>query len=474
MTTIDPTIFKSYDIRGLYPEQISEENYPQLIKAIYTYLKQDLKKETLTIAVGRDMRVSGPVLFEKAKEELVKLGAHVIDIGLASTPTFYFAVMNYGYDCGIQISASHNPPQYTGIKFAKNVNGTIIKVGKGSGMEEIKTLALDSGFKIQDSGSSNGTLTDNDHVLKDEVEAAMKSVGTDTIKKFKIVADPANAMGSVFLEELFKHIPVELIKMNFELDGTFPVHQPDPLIYSNLTSLRERVIAEKADLGIAPDGDGDRIFFIDETGAVIQATSISAIITNAILKKTPGEKIIADIRDIRNIRELCKKLGGQFSMSIVGHAFITKQLNSERAAFAGESSGHFFFRETGGAESSLRVILYVLKTMSEEGKPLSEIAKEYITSYEHPEVNFVIAPPADPHTILATIEKDYQDGKVYHDDGLSADYENWRFNIRQSNTENEPILRVNVEGTNKELVDQNFSKLEQKILSLGGKRKDSH
>jgi phosphomannomutase len=275
-------------------------------------------------------------------------------------------------------------------------------------------------------------------------------------------------MGCVFLEEFFKHIPADLVKMNFELDGTFPSHEPNPLKYKNLKDLRDKVVAEHADLGIAPDGDGDRIFFIDEKGSVIQATSITSLIANEILEKSPGETITADIRDIFNVKEVCRRLGGKFTMCIVGHAYITEQLNREGAAFAGESSGHFFFRETGGGESSIWVILYVLQAMSKQDKPISQIISQYITAYEHEEVNFVISPPLDPRVIIEDLQTMHADGRVYKDDGLSVDYPDWRFNVRLSNTENEPILRVNVEGKNKELVDLKFAEIEQKILAFGG------
>lgn len=463
---IDQTIFKAYDIRGIYPTQVNEQNYPVIIKAIYTFFVQDLKKENLTIVLARDMRVSSPTLFERAKQTLVELGAKVVDIGLASTPTFYYAVSQYGYDCGIQVSASHNPKEYNGIKYAKNTNGKLTKIGKATGMEIVKKLVVSQEFVKPKEG---GSVLVNDHVLQDEIESAQKAIVTTPLKKFKIVADPANAMGCVFLEELFKHVPADLVKMNFELDGTFPSHEPNPLKYKNLKDLQQKVIEEKADLGIAPDGDGDRIFFIDEKGKIIQATSITSLIANEILEKSPGEIITADIRDILNVKEVCHRLGGKFTMCIVGHAYITEQLNRENAAFAGESSGHFFFRETGGGESSIRVILYVLNAMSQQNKPISEILSQYITAFEHEEINFVISPPADPQVILADLEKDYSTGHVYKDDGLAVDFPDWRFNVRLSNTENEPILRVNVEGKSKELVDSRFADIESKMLAAGGK-----
>lgn len=466
---IDQTIFKAYDIRGVYPTQINEQNYPDLIRAIYTFYLKTLHKDTLTIALGRDMRVSGPTLFEIAKNELVKMGAQVIDIDLASTPTFYYAVANYGYDAGIHVTASHNPKEYTGVKFALRMGKTLIKIGRDSGMLEIQEIANTKAFA---SNKQGGKVIKNEDILRDEITSAISSITPNGVKKFKIVADPANAMGCIFLKALFKHVDADFSMINDTLDGTFPVHEPSPIEYKNLQQLIQKVKDEKADIGIAPDGDGDRVYFIDENGQVIKATSVSSIIANEILKKTPGETIIADIRDIRNIKEICKRLGGKFSMSIVGHAFITAQLNKENAAFAGESSGHFFFRETGGAESSIRAILYMLKTMTEKNMPISEIAQEYMISAEHEETNFILNPPIDLNTILSKIESDYSDGTIDRQDKLSVEYNDWRFNMRTSNTENAPILRLNIEAASQKLMMSKYEELKQKITAMGATLKE--
>jgi phosphomannomutase len=466
---IDQSIFKAYDIRGIYPSQINEQNYPDLIKAIYTFYLRSLKKDHLKIALGRDMRVSGPALFELAKNELVKMGAHVVDIDLASTPTFYYAVVAYDYDAGITVTASHNPKEYTGVKFAIRDEKMIKKVGKSSGMDEIVSIFNAGDFAPYTDG---GTVEKNDHVLQDEISSAIQSIIPDGVKKFRVVADPANAMGCIFLKELFNHVPADFSMINDTLDGTFPVHQPSPIEYKNLVQIIQEVKDKKADIGIAPDGDGDRVYFIDEKGEVIKATSVSAIIAKEILKKTPGETIIVDIRDIRNIKEICKKYGGKFSMSIVGHAFITKQLNDEHAPFAGESSGHFFFRETGGSESSIRAILYMLKAMTQENKPISEIVAENMTSAEYEEKNFIISPPLTTEHILERFETDYKDGQIDRQDKLSIEYPDWRFNVRTSNTENEPILRLNVEGASQELVEEKYQELKNTLLSMGAKLKE--
>jgi len=466
MLTVPDKVFKAYDIRGIYPEDIDEKKIELIIKGIYTFFVNDLKKKNLTIVLGRDMRISSPSLFEVAKKTLVSMGAKVIDIGLASTPTFYFAILHYGYDVGIQISASHNPPQYTGAKFAKRVDQSLVKISKLTGMEEVKALVKKQNFY---QSSTVGSVEEKKDVLIEDVKDSIRSVEMPKLKKFKIVADPANAMGILYLEELFQQIPADLIRMNFTLDGTFPVHQPDPLEFKNLKDLCQRVVDEKADFGIAPDGDGDRIFFIDEKGGVIPATLISTLVASEVLKANPAANIIVDIRYTRNVVNMVKKMGGKPLISVVGHALITEKLNRENALFAGESSGHFYFEETGGGESSLRVILYVLKAMIEEGKPLSEIVAAYRTSIESGEFNFVLKEGTVAKNLLKQIAQSYQTGTVSWLDGLAVDFTDWRFNIRTSNTE--PLLRLNVEGMTKEIVDSKKQELEAKILASGASAK---
>lgn len=461
---INPSIFKAYDIRGIYPQDINEQNIVEIVKAIYTFFVQDLKRESLSIVLGRDMRTSSPTLFEKAQQTLVEMGATVIDVSLVSTPTIYFAILNGKYDAGVQISASHNPKEYNGIKFTKRIDQALIKIGKGTGMEQVKELALSQNFF--QSGKKGKIISKND-VLEDEISQLLKEINLTNLKKFKVVADPANAMAALYLEKLFAKLQCDLIKLNFELDGTFPAHQADPLQFSTLKELQERVIQEKADFGIATDGDGDRIFFIDENGNVVKATLITSLIAKEILKKKPGARILADIRDIKNVQVVCQKYGGEFGVSKVGHALITEQLNRENAVFAGESSGHYFFRNTGGAESPIQVILYVLSELNRENKTISQLLKQYESWAEAEEINFIIED--DSKSILDKFIDEYKDGELSTLDGIAIDFPDWRFNIRTSNTE--PLLRLNVEAANKEILAKNFQELITKLEAAGAKRK---
>ncbi len=462
-TTVNPEIFKTYDIRGIYPKDINEQSMELIIKAIYTFLLRDLKKDRLIMALGRDMRISSPSLFRVAKKTLMDLGAQVIDIGLVSTPTFYYACLHYGYDGGIQISASHNPKDYNGIKYVKRVGTKIVKIAQNTGMKDVQKIAISKQFAPHLEG---GKFSTNYEVLKNELDEVGQLFSFKTIKPFKVVADPGNAMGAQYLDKLYTRIKGNLVKMNFKLDGTFPAHQPDPLQPKNLLDLQARVIQEKADLGIAPDGDGERVFFVDEKGRVIPSTLITSLISRELLKRHPGEKILIDIRYLRNAQRICKNFGGKPIISPVGHSLITEQLNKENAIFAGESSGHFFFRETGGAESALRTIMYVLKTMSVLQKPISQIVEELRSTFESGEYNYSLPKTVNVDALLNKVLNRYEHAKISHLDGISASYSDWRFNIRTSNTE--PLLRLNVEGNDRQVVGNKLLELQTAIKAMGG------
>lgn len=457
--SIDPQIFKAYDIRGIYPQQINEENIIPIIKSFYILFTQKISHDRpLTIVLSYDMRLSGPQLFEVAKKTLVELGAHVIDAGQQSTPSFYFTVFHYGYDCGIQITASHNPKEYNGMKAAINTPNGLIKIGKSTGMEEIKKMSIDG---VSVTPKFQGRITEKTGILEDEVENALKLFNHPNFQKYKVAADPANAMGAQYIEAIFKRIPADLIKMNFELDGSFPVHQPDPLNFENLKDLQKKVLEEKADFGLAPDGDGDRLYFIDELGQVVPATIITSLVAREMLKEDPNATILFDIRYINGSKKIVEENHGKYKITRVGHAFITEELNKTGGVFAGESSGHFFYKINGNAESQLTTIILILKILSESRKTLSELAKEVHRSYESGEFNFKVT---NAQEIIAAVKEKYADGELSELDGVSVSYDNWRFNIRTSNTE--PLLRLNVESYDQKTMEQKHDELITLIKSL--------
>lgn len=449
---INPGIFKGYDIRAVYPVDINEENIVPIVKAIYTFFVKDHKgNKPFTLVVGTDMRTSSPSLTKVAIKTLLDLGANIIDIGIVSTPTFYFSVYHYGYDAGIQITASHNPKEWNGIKIVKKSEKGLIKIGKPTGLEEIKQIVFNGKFI---STSGKGTVTQKIGILEDEVENSLRIVGNSKIKKFKIVADPANAMGSQYINALAQKIPIDLVRMNFELDGTFPAHQPDPLQAKTLIDLQKKVVEEKADLGLAPDGDGDRLFFIDEKGNIVQPTIITSIVAKELLRKNPGEQILVDIRYLFTPKKIIAENGGKMKVTKVGHAYITEAMNATRGIFAGESSAHYFFRDTGNAESQMPIILIVLKVLTQEDKPFSQIVNEYERSYESGEFNYKVTNAKD---ILKKARKRYKDGDIELMDGVAISFPNWRFSLRTSNTE--PLLRLNVEAQDKKTMEEKRDEL---------------
>ncbi len=463
---LSPSVFKAYDIRGIYPKDIDDQGFENIIKAIITFLKNKLKKDSLVLAIGRDMRLTTPRFFKIAKKACIDSGVTGVDIDLTSTPTFYYGCLKYGYDGGFMITASHNPKEYNGTKIVIRDNDKLVKVGGGSGMEIIKKLALAGKFA---SSKTVGKIISNNQVLDDEVKNAISHLDLSKIRKFKIVTDTANGMAITYLNKFFETVPSEIVRMNEKLDGTFPAHEANPIKFETLKSLQEKVLKEKADFGIAPDADGDRIFFVDEKGQIIPATMISCMIADEVLKEKPGETIVVDIRYINNVTNLLKKIGGKTSLTKVGHAFITQELSEVDGFFAGESSGHFFFRETGYAESSITVLAYFIKILSQENKPLSEIVKKFYTSFESGEFNFTLRDKLTGSNLQSQIAQLYQDGKQSWLDGISVDYSDWRFNIRASNTE--PLLRLNVESIKKSLTQEKLKELSDKITSLGGKPK---
>lgn len=443
-STIPPEkIFKSYDIRGIYPEELNEKFAIPITLAIYKVISDQLSTtKPLTIALGRDMRLSSPKIFDAVSKTLIGLGANVVDLGIVSTPTFYFAVFKYGYDGGIQITASHNPKEYNGLKIVRKSKTGLVKIGKNTGMDDIKKFSIGG---IDTLVTRKGSIVKKEGMVDEEVENALKIAGNPKIKKFKIVADAANALGGLYIDALFKVIDGELIKMNFELDGTFPAHQADPLQFETLVDLQKKILEKKADLGLAPDGDGDRLIFIDEKGKIIPASLITALVAKELLSKHKGETILFDIRYLLTPKKIVEEYLGEYEITKVGHAFITEKMAESGAIFGGESSAHYFFRETGNAESQLPIILIVLEVMTREGKPISEIVEALRRSHESGEINFRVKNALE---IIEVLKEKYSDAEISTLDGLAVSYKDWRFSIRTSNTE--PLLRLNIEHIGKE------------------------
>lgn len=463
---IPEKIFKSYDIRGIYPDDLNEENIVVIAKAVYAFFLQKFPdKKILKIVIGRDMRLSSPQHFKAVSEALKACGAEVIDPGVVSTPTFYFTVFHHQYDAGIQITASHNPKQWAGMKFVMYTPEGLLKIGGSTGMLDIKRMSLAGENAPEMEG---GSITKLDSALAEEFKNAQEVAGNPEIKPFKVVADTANAMGAPYIEEVYKNIPGELIKMNFELDGSFPSHEANPMKAETLVGVQQRIRDENADWGIATDGDGDRIYFLDERGEVVPPSIVTALIARELLKKNGGGKIVADLKYILNTKKVVEENGGELIVWKTGHAFITQKIQETGALFAGEASGHYYFKATGGAEASMPVILIILSVMSRENKKLSEIAEEFRAAKESGEINFEVE---DAKAMIEALKEKYPDGKISELDGVMIEYPTYRISLRSSNTE--PLLRLNVEEDLND-VQNRHEDIVKFILERGGKPEQQH
>jgi phosphomannomutase len=430
MTAIDPSIFKAYDVRGLVPDQLHPEVARRIGRAFVDYL------HATRIAVGRDCRLSSPQMAGAFVEGARSQGAEVTDIGVVGTDMLYYYVARHELDGGAIITASHNPKEWNGVKL---VSRGALALSGDAGIKEIREWVVAG--RYADAPPAAGALH-TAVVREDYARHCLSFVDSSLIPRLKVVLDAANGMGAVGAEAIFAHLPVETVRMFFELDGTFPNHPADPLLEENRRDVVARVKAESADLGIAWDGDADRCFFIDDAGQYVPGDFVTAILGEAFARREPGSRIVYDVRASRAVADRVTAAGGVPLMNRVGHAFIKKRMRDERAAFGGEVSGHFYFRENWFADNGMIPALLVLERIGREGRRLSEILAPLRERYHiSGEINSRVD---DVGRALARIEERYGNGRVSHLDGVSVDYDDWHFNVRPSNTE--PLLRLNLEA----------------------------
>jgi phosphomannomutase len=444
MNIIDQTIFKAYDIRGTYPDQLNGEIAYKVGRALVEYLKPK------NVVVGKDMRLSSPKLFESLTRGIMEGGANVIDIGLVSTDGLYFAVGRYGYDAGVMITASHNPPEYNGFKMCrKNAE----PLSGESGINQIRKLILKNDLSIpQKTGKIEKLDVDHEYV-----QHLLSFVNENKIKPFKIVIDAGNGMAGKIVPQLFSHLPCKVIPMFFELDGSFPHHLASPIEPQNIAPLREKVLEEKANLGAAFDGDADRMFLVDENANPLGGDMITALVAKSLLRKEKGATILYNLICSKAVPQVIEREGGKAIRTRVGHALIKPLMKKYNAIFGGEHSGHFYFRKNFFADSGLIALLVCLELISEENQPLSTLVKSIDPYFRSGEINSRVE---DIPRKLKDIEKHYPGGKIDHLDGLTIDFGDWWFNIRPSNTE--PLLRLNIEANNQSTLEQK----KEELLSL--------
>lgn len=446
-------IFKAYDIRGIYPTELHEELIYKIGQAYAELLKKEVVKDKLTVVVGRDMRESSPALVEALIKGVAAQGVDVVDIGLVSTPTFYFGVSYFGYDGGLQISASHNPSEYNGVKL---VRGQARSVSGDDGINEVRDLTAAGAFPAV---ITKGTITTQTGVLEGQINYALSTTDVSKIKPFHVVIDAANGMGAPLMEELFKYLPGKLTKMFFELDGRFPNHEADPLKDENNKMLQDKVREVGADLGIALDGDADRVFFVDNTGATIHPAIMRGILARIFLKERPGATICYDIRPGRITRDMIEEAGGIPVVTRVGHSLIKAKAREVGAVFAGESSGHFFVNMPHGMFEAPEIItLKFLQELSVSGKKASEYIAPYKKYHHSGEINFNVQ---DKAGVFTRLREQYGQCLSSELDGLSFDCGGWWFNVRASNTENK--VRLTVEGKQSDTVAAKVAELSDLI-----------
>ncbi len=448
MSNINPLIFKAYDVRGLYPEELNEEAAFRIGQAFAVFLERRGLIGQRQIIVGRDMRLSSDDLFDALAQALASQSFDVIDIGRVSTPFFYWAVISQKSAGGIMITASHNPAQYNGLKL---YGEGAFPFGAASGLEEIKALALKS--KVVSIAAAPGRLQEK-NLWSGYLEFIKNKVDLSRIKPLKIIVDCGNGMMGPEIEKLIGDLPLKVEILFGEPDGNFPNHEANPFKEENLIDLKKTIKAKGANLGVAFDGDGDRLSFIDETGESVRGDFITALIAQDLLKKSPGQKIFYEIRSSRVVPEIIAAAGGIAVLGRAGHTLIKTQMRQENILFGGELSGHYFYRDLGFVENSLFTMLEVLRILSVRQQSFSTLCAPLKKYFASGEINFEIA---DADKTLAGVEEYFSGAPIKKIDGLTVEYPEWWFNLRQSNTE--PLVRLNLEANSAALLEEKKSEV---------------
>jgi phosphomannomutase len=434
---LNPDIFKAYDIRGVYPQDIDEAGAKAIGTAFAVYLG------SREIAVGQDMRLSSPSLQAAFVDGVTEQGVDVIDYGMLSTDMMYFAVASANHSGGAQITASHNPKQYNGMKLVRE--GAFPLSGE-AGINDIRDMIAEGDFPRP--AHKRGDVTHR-NIVESYITHVMSFIDPTVIKPFNVVLDAGSGTAAIAAPHIFDRLPCRTTRLCFEIDGSFPNHEANPLIEENRRHIVAEVIRQKADIGIAWDGDADRCFFIDGTGEFIAGDFVTALLAQAFLLKQPGSTIIYDLRASYAVKDIVEAHGGKALMNRVGHAFIKRRMRETNAVFGGEVTGHYYFRDNYYADNGLVPALLMLELMSRQGKSLHELLaplrRKYFISGE---INTKLAHMDHVAAKLDQIATQYAGAPQQRLDGLSVEYPDWHFNVRPSNTE--PLLRLNLEATTPE------------------------
>lgn len=442
-------IFRAYDVRGVYPNEINEADIYRIAKAYIEFVKPT------EVVVGCDVRLSSAALKKAAIKAITSSGIKVIDIGTVSTDMFYFAVANYGYSGGFTITASHNPKEYNGMKFVREESRPI---SSDTGLFEIRDIAKNYETRNEDYelNEQEKKLIEERDILEEYVVKVKTFSDFSKFKKFKIVANTNFGMAGKALEKILEGTQTEIIKMNFEPDGNFPKGRPDPLIPENREEISKLVVENGADFGVAWDADADRCFFFTGKGEFIEGYFITALLAKIFLERFPGSAILHDPRLTWAIEDIVKESGGTTIVNKAGHAFIKERMRGEDTVFGGEMSGHYYFRDYFYCDNGMIPLVMMLEFLSTQNRTLSEIMNEMFWQkyFVSGEINNEVT---DVKAVLAKAKEKYDDGVLNEIDGVSIDYPAWRFNLRGSNTE--PVIRLNVEAKTKKLMEEKRDEL---------------
>jgi len=446
--TVNPNIFKAYDIRGVYPTEIAEDVARDIGRAFVAYLG------ATRIGVSRDMRVSSPSIAAAFIDGALSQGADVVDYGMMATDMLYFASVRDGLQGGAQITASHNPGKYNGIKMIREQARAL---SADAGIGEIQAMVTSGSFPAP---TRRGTLS-SATVLDDYIERILQFIDPAIIRPFNVVLDAGSGMGGLVAPRLFDRLPCTTTRLCFTPDGTFPNHEANPLIEENRVDSTEAVLKTKADIGICWDGDADRCFFIDGSGEFIAGDFITALLAEAFLLKQPGQTVIYDVRASYAVKDIVAKYQGTALMNRVGHAFIKRRMREDDAVFGGEVTGHYYFRDNFYADNGFIPALMILDLMSKKGMSLRDLLKPLREKYFiSGEINTKVANMGIADQKIQELARRYATGNVYMLDGVSVEFDDWHFNVRQSNSE--PLLRLNLEG----LTPETMEKRRDEILGI--------
>ena len=438
---LNPAIFKAYDVRGLYPGEINEDVVRQIGRGFVAYLNAK------RVGVSRDMRLSSPALAAAIIDGVTMQGADVVDYGMMATDMLYFASVTDKLDGGAQITASHNPGEYNGVKMVREGAQPL---SGDAGIGDIRDMIAND--RLPAPAARRGSVSQR-NVLPQYVDKVMSFIDASIVQPFKVVADAGHGMAGLVAPKLFERLPLKVTKLCFNIDGTFPNHEANPLLEENRRDITAEVIRQQADVGIAWDGDADRCFFLDGTGEFISGDFVTALLAEAFLLKHPGATIIYDLRASHAVNDTVERLGGRALMNRVGHAFIKQRMRAEDGIFAGEVTGHYYFRDFFYADNGLIPALLILELMSKKNKPLRDLLQPYRERYFiSGEINTKLPSMDKVPKTLAAVESRYKDAQIAKLDGISVDYPDWHFNVRASNTE--PLLRLNLEAKTPELMER--------------------